>query len=92
MFLGAYGQVCSALDTQYNIRVAIKKLHSPFDHHHQAKKSYRELKILEHLKHTNCIGLLDVFTPSETPEEFSDFYMVMHLMSIDLAQLLKGIV
>jgi p38 MAP kinase len=86
---GAYGQVCSALDVEYGIRVAIKKLHAPFDHHHLAKKSYRELKILSHLRHENCIGLLDVFTPAETSEDFSDFYMVTPLMSIDLAQLLK---
>lgn len=48
------------------------------------------MKILTHLKHENCIGLLDVFSPSEEIEEFSDFYMVMHLMSMDLSKLLKG--
>lgn len=88
--IGSYGQVCSALDTQYDIRVAIKKLYSPFKHRHNAKKVYRELKILAHLKHENCIGLLDVFSPSETSEDFSDVYMVTHLMSMDMARLLKG--
>lgn len=82
--------MCSALDTHYDIRVAIKKLHAPFDHHHHAKKAYRELKILRHIKHENCIGLLDVFTPAESAKEFHDFYMVMPLMSIDLEKLLKG--
>lgn len=88
--LGAYGQVCSALDTQYGIRVAIKKLYDPFKHRHSAKKAYRELRILHHLKHDNCIGLLDVFSPSENSKDFSDFYMVMHLMNMDLSKLLKG--
>ncbi|KAJ8983533.1 hypothetical protein NQ317_012024 [Molorchus minor] len=60
---GAYGQVCSALDTVTNKKVAIKKLARPFQSAVHAKRTYRELKLLKHMRHENVIGLLDVFYP-----------------------------
>ena len=33
-------------------------------------------------------GLLDVFTPSESFDDFRDVYLVVHLMGTDLAQLM----
>ena len=42
------------------------------------------------MKHDNCLGLLDVFTPAESVDDFSDVYIVTDLMSTDLDQLLKG--
>ena len=41
------------------------------------------------MKHENVIGLLDVFTPSMSLEEFSDVYFVNHLMGADLNQIIK---
>ena len=71
--------------------MAIKKLPNPFTYGHLvAKRTYREVKILQHMKHDNCLGLLDVFTPAETIDDFSDVYIVTDLMSTDLDQLLKG--
>ena len=35
------------------------------------------------------IGLLDVFTPSTTFEEFQDVYLVMHLMGSDLNNIIR---
>lgn len=86
---GAYGLVCSALDTKYGIKVAIKKIPKPFYHHLMAKRTYRELRILQFLKQDNCIGLLDVFTPANDFEHFSDVYLVSQLMETDLSRLLK---
>ncbi|CAJ0955871.1 unnamed protein product [Ranitomeya imitator] len=37
----------------------------------------------------NVIGLLDVFTPSKSFEEFNDVYLVTHLMGADLNNIVK---
>ncbi|XP_054714023.1 LOW QUALITY PROTEIN: mitogen-activated protein kinase 14-like [Uloborus diversus] len=86
---GAYGQVCSALDTVRNFKVAIKKLARPFQSAIHAKRTYRELRLLKHMNHENVIGLLDVFTPSTTLEDFQDVYLVTHLMGADLNNIIK---
>uniref|UniRef100_A0A1B0DJF2 Protein kinase domain-containing protein n=1 Tax=Phlebotomus papatasi TaxID=29031 RepID=A0A1B0DJF2_PHLPP len=44
---GAYGQVCSAVDTLNNTKVAIKKLARPFQTAVHAKRTYRELRMLK---------------------------------------------
>lgn len=41
------------------------------------------------MKHENVIGLLDVFSPSPTLEDFNDVYFVNHLMGADLNQIIK---
>nr|CAC85497.1 p38ge [Suberites domuncula] len=86
---GAYGTVCSAIDTRYNVRVALKKLARPFQTAVHAKRTYRELRYLKHMKHENIIGLLDVFSPASTFEEFQDVYLVMHLMGSDLNNIIR---
>ncbi|XP_017743540.1 PREDICTED: mitogen-activated protein kinase 12 isoform X2 [Rhinopithecus bieti] len=47
-----------------------------------------------HLPNQGCcgdqvIGLLDVFTPDETLDDFTDFYLVMPFMGTDLGKLMK---
>jgi p38 MAP kinase len=86
---GAYGQVCSALDTSSNIKVAIKKLARPFQSAIHAKRTYREIRMLKHMNHENTIGLLDVFTPTTTLNDFEDVYLVTHLMGADLNNIIK---
>ncbi|CAG0881741.1 unnamed protein product [Darwinula stevensoni] len=86
---GAYGQVCSALDSETGTKVAIKKLARPFQSAIHAKRTYRELRMLKHMRHENIIGLLDVFMPSESLEEFEDLYLVTHLMGADLNNIIK---
>lgn len=87
---GAYGQVCSATDKQNgNAKVAIKKLARPFQSAIHAKRTYRELRMLKHMRHENIIGLLDVFTPSKTLAEFADVYLVTPLMGADLNNIVK---
>jgi len=86
---GAYGQVCSAVDTLTNTKVAIKKLARPFQSAIHAKRTYRELRMLKHMNHENVIGLLDVFTPGTSLENFQDVYMVTHLMGADLNNIVK---
>ncbi|XP_070227505.1 mitogen-activated protein kinase 11 isoform X1 [Bos mutus] len=86
---GAYGSVCSAYDTRLRQRVAVKKLSRPFQSLIHARRTYRELRLLKHLKHENVIGLLDVFTPATALEDFSEVYLVTTLMGADLNNIVK---
>ncbi|XP_028304820.1 mitogen-activated protein kinase 12 [Gouania willdenowi] len=86
---GAYGTVCSATDARSGTKVAIKKLYRPFQSDVFAKRAYRELMLLKHMKHENVIGLLDVFTAGLSLDRFHDFYLVMPYMGTDLGKLMK---
>lgn len=86
---GAYGQVCSAVDSTNGVKVAIKKLARPFQSAVHAKRTYRELRMLKHMNHENVIGLLDVFHPSQPIDEFNQLYLVTHLMGADLNNIVK---
>lgn len=87
---GAYGQVCSAHDTDNNIKVAIKKLARPFQSAVHAKRTYRELRLLKHMNHENVIGLLDVFHPGgNNLESFQHVYLCTHLMGADLNNIIR---
>uniref|UniRef100_A0A672H6J7 mitogen-activated protein kinase n=1 Tax=Salarias fasciatus TaxID=181472 RepID=A0A672H6J7_SALFA len=86
---GAYGTVCSAVDSRTGTKVAIKKLYRPFQSDIFAKRAYRELRLLKHMKHENVIGLLDVFTADLSLDRFHDFYLVMPFMGTDLGKLMK---
>ena len=93
---GAYGQVCSAMDTRSKEqdgtyrRVAIKKISRPFQSIVHAKRTYRELRVLKQMNHENIIGLLASFTPAVTMEELQDVYLVTHLMSADLGRVMRN--
>ncbi|XP_036904909.1 mitogen-activated protein kinase 11 isoform X4 [Sturnira hondurensis] len=86
---GAYGSVCSAYDSRLRQKVAVKKLSRPFQSLVHARRTYRELRLLKHLKHENVIGLLDVFTPATSIEDFSEVYLVTTLMGADLNNIVK---
>jgi p38 MAP kinase len=55
--MGAFGLVCSAKDQLTNTSVAIKKIMKPFSTPVLSKRTYRELKLLKHIRHENvgCI-------------------------------------
>lgn len=86
---GSYGLVSSAKDKKQQMKVAIKKLARPFQSPIHAKRTYRELTLLAHMKHENLIGLLDVFSPCKSFIEFNDVYLVTHLMGADLGGIIK---
>ena len=98
---GGYGEVCSAEDTsaprnedQTFPRVAIKKLARPLQQTNiHAQRGYRELRMLKHVQihpHSNIIGLLDAFSPSETVDTLRDIYMVTPMMKTDLCKQLRS--
>ncbi|KAI9324185.1 mitogen-activated protein kinase HOG1 [Zopfochytrium polystomum] len=81
--MGAFGLVCSGVDQFTGMSVAIKKIMKPFSTSILAKRTYRELKLLKHLRHENIISLSDVFiSPAE------DIYFVTELLGTDLHRLL----
>ncbi|XP_072136980.1 mitogen-activated protein kinase 14A [Mobula birostris] len=86
---GAYGTVCSAIDQRTGEKVAVKKLYRPFQSLIHAKRAYRELRLLKHIKHENVICLLNVFSPEDYLQTFQTFYMVMPLMERDLGHIMK---
>ncbi|KAF3853251.1 hypothetical protein F7725_013939 [Dissostichus mawsoni] len=86
---GAQGIVCSAYDHNFERNVAIKKLSRPFQNQTHAKRAYRELVLMKCVNHKNIIGLLNVFTPQKTLEEFQDVYLVMELMDANLCQVIQ---
>ncbi|KAF4090345.1 hypothetical protein AMELA_G00050830 [Ameiurus melas] len=86
---GAQGIVCSAYDQHLERNVAIKKLSRPFQNQTHAKRAYRELVLMKCVDHKNIIGLLNVFTPQKTLEEFQDVYLVMELMDANLCQVIQ---
>uniref|UniRef100_A0A8C3LYK1 mitogen-activated protein kinase n=1 Tax=Chrysolophus pictus TaxID=9089 RepID=A0A8C3LYK1_CHRPC len=86
---GPPGRRASAVDGRSGTKVAIKKLYRPFQSQILAKRAYRELRLLKHMKHENVIGILDVFTPDVTLEKFNGFYIVMPFMGTDLSKIMK---
>ncbi|KAJ2808692.1 MAPK protein hog1 [Coemansia furcata] len=83
--MGAFGLVCSARDQLKTQAVAIKKIMRPFSASVLAKRTYRELKLLKHLRHENIISMSDVFI---SPLE--DIYFVTELL-VFLYQILRGL-
>uniref|UniRef100_A0A673MDI1 mitogen-activated protein kinase n=1 Tax=Sinocyclocheilus rhinocerous TaxID=307959 RepID=A0A673MDI1_9TELE len=59
---GAYGSVCSAINNKSKEKVAIKKLHRPFQSEIFAKRAYRELSLLKHMKHENVSVFYGILT------------------------------
>ncbi|KAI9364846.1 mitogen-activated protein kinase [Zopfochytrium polystomum] len=81
--MGAFGLVCSGVDLFSGASVAIKKIARPFSSPILAKRTFRELRLLQHLRHENIIGLGDVFI---SPVE--DMYFVTELLGTDLHRLI----
>ncbi|KAG2325495.1 hypothetical protein Bca52824_008223 [Brassica carinata] len=50
---GAYGLVCSAINSETKEKVAIKKIHHAFENKIAAKRTLREIKLLRHFQHEN---------------------------------------
>jgi mitogen-activated protein kinase 15 len=58
---GAYGIVWRAIDKQTKKVVALKKVFDAFQNSMDAQRTYREVKILQHIHdHDNIIKLLNV--------------------------------
>ncbi len=80
---GAYGVVWSANDIKKNRKVAIKKIGKAFEDLIDAKRIFREIKLLKFINHENIIKLFDIEIP-EKPKTFNDIYIITELMETDL--------
>eukprot|EP01013_Petalomonas_cantuscygni_P025595 TRINITY_DN47608_c0_g1_i1.p1 TRINITY_DN47608_c0_g1~~TRINITY_DN47608_c0_g1_i1.p1 ORF type:complete len:492 (+),score=86.26 TRINITY_DN47608_c0_g1_i1:146-1477(+) len=101
---GAFGVVCSAVDTTTGALVAVKKVINCFDRPDHAKKIVRELAAMTVLRHHPKIcELIDILLPPpppgratvNTPEDIAaadaawmDVYFVMEFLPTDLAGVL----
>lgn len=85
---GAYGVVCSALNTKTNSKVAIKKIHNVLMNVTLAKRTLREITILKHFQHENIIGIKDMFM--RPGYHGHDVYIVLDLMETDLHQIIHS--
>ncbi|XP_047311124.1 mitogen-activated protein kinase 3 [Impatiens glandulifera] len=86
---GAYGIVCSVLNTELNEMVAVKKIANAFDNYMDAKRTLREIKLLSHLDHENVTAIKDVIPPP-LRREFTDVYIATELMDTDLHQIIRS--
>ncbi|MCO5608345.1 hypothetical protein L7F22_062553 [Adiantum nelumboides] len=86
---GAYGVVCSALNSETNELVAIKKICNVFDNKVDAKRTYRELRLLRHMDHENIIAIKDIMPPPRR-HDFQDVYVAYELMDTDLNQVIRS--
>ncbi|KAK4791107.1 hypothetical protein SAY86_031520 [Trapa natans] len=86
---GAYGIVCSVLNSETNEMVAVKKIANAFNNHMDAKRTLREIKLLRHLDHENITAIRDVIPPP-LRREFNDVYIVTELMDTDLHRIIQS--
>ncbi|KAI7745944.1 hypothetical protein M8C21_019348 [Ambrosia artemisiifolia] len=86
---GAYGIVCSALNSETNEHVAIKKIANAFDNKIDAKRTLREIKLLRHMDHENVVAIRDIIPPPER-NIFNDVYIAYELMDTDLHQIIRS--
>nr|DAD38500.1 TPA_asm: hypothetical protein HUJ06_009141 [Nelumbo nucifera] len=86
---GAYGIVCSALNSETNEQVAIKKIANAFDNRIDGKRTLREIKLLRHMDHENVVAIRDIIPPPQR-EAFNDVYIAYELMDTDLHQIIRS--
>ncbi|EDQ92556.1 uncharacterized protein MONBRDRAFT_13771 [Monosiga brevicollis MX1] len=88
---GAYGMVCSALDSVSRKKVAIKKISSAFTMIQVAKRTLREIKLLKHFHaHPNIVSILTIQRPPATTADFKDLYVVLELQECDLHRIIHS--
>ena len=88
---GAYGLVAQFNDAVTGEVVAIKKTTKAFDDPVDAKRTLRELKLLNHLNHENIVRLVDVLPGGATSaREQQDVYAAMESMDTDLHQIIRS--
>jgi serine/threonine protein kinase len=86
---GAYGIVCSALNSETKHPVAIKKCKKVLQSRTMAKRMLRELRILRFLDNIHVIKILSIQKPY-IRDSFMELYIVFEHMETDLAQIIRS--
>lgn len=81
--VGSYSIVCSCYDKKEGRNVAVKKVTNVFDDINDARRIFREMKLLRFLNHENIVPLLNVQKP-DNKSTFNDVYIITELMETDL--------
>jgi len=84
---GAYGVVVSAEDVTTGKKVAIKKIPNAFNDLTDAKRILREIKLMRHFDHENCVRIEDLQPPASI-SDFEDVYILSELMETDLHRII----
>jgi serine/threonine protein kinase len=79
----------SAMNKETGEEVAIKKIATAFANRIDAKRTLREIKILQHMNHDNVIRIKDVIRPPRR-DNFNDVYIVYEIMDTDLNQIIRS--
>lgn len=80
---GAYGYVCSALDTQTNKLVAIKRI-SNLSNSIILTRTLREIQLLKHFSnHPNIISVITCLKP-DNKKNFDEVFVIQECMQADL--------
>ncbi len=86
---GAFGTVMAARDTATGALVAVKRIRNALEDQEQCKLLLRELKLLRHVRgHENIISIQDIFVGPAGPADFTDIFIVTHLMDADLSRVI----
>lgn len=80
---GAYGVVAACTDSKTGQKVAIKKIPNAFEDSIDAKRIYREIKLLRFFNHDNIIKLIEVQKP-DSQTTYNDIYIITELMETDM--------
>lgn len=87
---GPSSEVHCVVDKRCDKKVTIKRLSAPFQDKDSAKRTFREIKLLKHVKHENIIELLDIYTPDESTGKFDSIYIVTPYIDMTLSHILSG--
>lgn len=88
---GAYGMVCSAVDSSSGEYVAIKKISNLLESKSTCTRILREVQVLTFSTHPNITQLHDLFHACGTTcaDFSSEMYVVTHLMDTNASRLLR---
>lgn len=87
---GAYGAVYVAYDDGAGgSKVAMKHIVNAFVSPTDARRIYREIKVMAHFNHPNILPLFEVVKPRD-PAGFSHIYLVSELMETDLHRVIHS--
>ncbi|CAH8342111.1 unnamed protein product [Eruca vesicaria subsp. sativa] len=86
---GGDGLVCSAVNSETNETVAIKKIMHACENRIHAKRTLREIKLLRHLKHENIVEIKDIIVPPQR-YAFEDVYITYEMMDSDLHKVITS--
>ncbi|CAN0369949.1 unnamed protein product, partial [Laminaria digitata] len=73
---GSYGEVAQCEDLEKGGLVAVKRVLNVFNSEVDAKRIYREMFILRHMRNEEIIHLRDVIMPPPVYDDFRDLYLV----------------